>query len=410
MNRQRWQQRRSAWALLCSVVLHVALLAFLMKSLTQRRELQPRPPVARIIELRIVESVPKLQPPKPPELAELLPLQKATRPQPKRNSPEKVVESVAVPLESGAPAEPVGSSDVKADSPRVTQWVPRVDALGWQGEVAPPAGRTIHNSPDELPTAAQLLAEEEARVYGRVDGVLHAELGAARVAAGAYDPRLALVRTELRTRLKQVPDFINVESAREVREAFTENLMPGLERYGTTGAPYRPNAGYRREMEVNDAIVDGVARGDRLSMEIQQRYVSAARFRDFGDGKMGTAIEAVVELKSGDSAPTVSLVSGSGLPPFDAWVLEQFQNSTNPLISDAGVSAQATRSRWLVKGTISYRRDRRKIELAKDAWYLVLMSATGLMTGNFDETTGQADYIDLRYPHYVAGVELMEAE
>ena len=85
-------------------------------------------------------------------------------------------------------------------------------------------------------------------------------------------------------------------------------------------------------------------------------------------------------------------------------------------LADAGTYQRTLRSLWKVKGTVSYRRKMKDIKAEKDAWYLMastMISAltnTGLMTGNFEETTGDVDYIDLRYPHYVCGVELLEAE
>ena len=56
------------------------------------------------------------------------------------------------------------------------------------------------------------------------------------------------------------------------------------------------------------------------------------------------------------------------------------------------------------------------LKAEKDAWYLMAstlvsaMTNISLMTGNFDKTTGDVDYIEPRNPPYVCGVELLEME
>ncbi len=415
MHGEARHRRRGWWAFVASLGVHALLLLGAL-SVRQRQVT----PVERqnAVELQLWQAHEVAVTP--------LPVAPVThRPVDERpNPPVRAREVTPVPQSQASESQGANASDAPAgpqapapsgltgahDTPRALTLTPRSEAFGWSGEHEAAHGHTLHNSPDELPTHEQQLAEESAHVGGLVTGLMRHDLARDRVAVGAHDPRLALVRTDVRALVAKVPEFIDPNSPREVVKAFQENLMPGLARAGATGAPYVPPSGYRREDEVPTQLQNLADRGVKDALDLQRQYFAAARFRDFGDGKMGTPLEAFVELISDAQGTHVQLLSGTGLVPFDSWVVKQFENASQVLVSDAGVATRATRSRWHVKGSISYRRETSKIDIAKDGWYLALTSLAGLTTGSFDEVTGKADYIDLRYPHYVCSVDLIEAE
>jgi hypothetical protein len=71
-----------------------------------------------------------------------------------------------------------------------------------------------------------------------------------------------------------------------------------------------------------------------------------------------------------------------------------------------GVHPEGIRSLWAVEGRVVYLKKLRDLK-GEDAWYTAAMGAAGVLSGTFEETTGDVYVIDLRNPRFVVRPRLL---
>ncbi len=393
--------KRLAAALVLSAVFHAGVLAATKPKPVPVKT--PEPPPA--VELEVVEVEP---PPVPVEA-------------PKVEAPAKLVKRRAAPVhpEPVVVAEPQSSpSEVEgpvavADAPRDVTLVPKDPAVALPLPELP-KGTTVRNRPEELPDPAALLAYEADTVHRRVDGWAQQTLAAHRVRSGVVSHYFHDLRHRLEDVTKEPPAFIDpisLKSLPDHGQQAARAWKAGAERYGKTGSAYEKPDDYSG---LHGVAISEAEKGGEQATRFAASTTAAARLRDFGDGKMGEELIAIVELKQGTNGALadLALIQPSSSIRFDTWVMAQAPKAldglTDPPDAGVGIHPHGMRSIWAFKGRISYKRSVKDAKLLEDGWYVALMAVPGLLTGNFDEVTGQMDYVDLRHPHYECRVQLLE--
>jgi hypothetical protein len=269
-----------------------------------------------------------------------------------------------------------------------------------------PRGRTLH--PGDLPSPEELRAEEAVRVADRAEGWANQTIAQLRVDVGTVDPYLSDLRGELVRRLEDAPNFTEPNGLKELGQTLAKSYLTGAQNYGRTGSAYEMPAGWRESVEIPDGVKAAAANGSPQAREFASMLYAGARFRDFGEGRMGAQLYAVVEIRQQPTGTVeaMTLLQSSGVPMFDTWVMARAHLAIDTLgARDGGL--KPLKSVWGFTGKVTYKRSVRELNLQKDWWYLAIAGATSLMTGSFDEVTGQVDYIDLRHPHYECRVKLL---
>ena len=314
--------------------------------------------------------------------------------------------------------DPHGTGDARdaahlapADGPRALAAPPTGTALERAGLSLPAPeaahGRTVH--PGDLPTAEKLRAEEAAHVTLVVETQVRDELAKARVEGGLVDPYYHELRRQLSRTLVDAPDFTDAKEGRNLPKTWAASWKGGAERYGKTGTAYE--APVTRESisgpgEVPSKL-DPTANGMK---ELAMKLYAGARLRDFGMGKMGVELYAVVDLQQTATGAIegLTLVEASGVATFDRWVLERASSAVGAVGAlDGGARAQRHHSVWGFTGRVSYMRSTKELATGRDWAYLAVASLAGLTTGTFDEVSGEAYLVDLRNPHYECAVKLL---
>ncbi len=308
----------------------------------------------------------------------------------------------ATPAVSRPPATEAPRAE---ETPRLTSLTPRID-LSRTDDGPAPHGVTLH--PGDEPDERSQRADEGARVTERVEGFLKHDLNRAKLANGLVDPEYSELRRRLASATQEVPDLIDVKKPAAVARALTSSWAQGASRYGRTGSAYDAPEGFSDRPTPLD---EAVARGSPDAMRAKALFNAGARLQEFADGRAGTEIFALVEIVESATGQLVSLqlAQGSGVKGFDDWVLSSARAVTAEFSLDAGARHRGMRSVWKFTGVVTYHRALKKLG-PQDAWYLAAMTALGVMSGRFDEVTGEVDIIDLRNPHYECKVSLLEAE
>lgn len=301
-----------------------------------------------------------------------------------------------------------------------------------EGTGAVPGGRTLH--PGDLPSDAELLADEQERVSTLVNGWARSDLGRARVRGGLVDPAYGELGSALRAATDEVPRFIDTNSVKEVTGALLQSWGAGAERYGKTGAPYAEPEGRLESVERPSSLVEAAARGSPDAQAMVTFFAAGARLQEFADGRAGAELYALVELQQSPSGAleSVTMTRPSGLQPFDAWVMGRAREVGLAFSFDGGGRTKSLRSVWRFDGIITFRRKLKLKELDGRALLgMATMSALSMlsslgnqdpltsrplgprmpgMVGRFDELTGEVDVVDLTNPEYDCRVTLLEAD
>lgn len=401
-------KRRLKWALVLSLVLHAVLLVVWRRAGPVKPAVRgPEPSTA--VELEIVQA--------PPVVSE----EPAIAPSPVVKAPARAKRSpapapvVTAPAPLAPPTVAEGAPDPQPSSPRSAFLVPRESAVKLPvPEEQESKGKTTHNRPEELPDPAAVLAYEAEVVQKRVDGWVHRTLAKSRVDNGVISYYFHDLRHRLEKVTEEPPPFIEpfgLKSLPEHGKQAVSAWETAAARYGKTGSAYDEPAGYK---ELHGVAKSEAEKGGKQAREFAQKMEMGARLRDFGDGKMGEELIAIVQLKQGSNGALadLSLLQPSSSIRFDAWVMAQAPKALDGLVdppdSGVGIHAEGMRSVWAFKGRVTYKRKLEDAKLLEDGWYVGLMAIPGLLTGNFDEVTGTVEYVDLRYPRYECKVQLLE--
>lgn len=367
-------------------------------------------------------------------------------------------------LEAETPSGPVGGGSTGAPTPRHattstkkqpvgTPTLPTIDDVPLREtkrglaflppslfEPAPMIQRGVTLTPEMMPGADELLAEEHERVGVRLDGFLKQGLAIARATSGLPDPAYGLLGEQLRAATQVVPKLVDTDKPKEVLGALGESWLAGAERYGKTGAPYAEPEGRIDSIERPSMMVDGVARGSPDAQAMSQLLSAGARLQEFADGRAGVELYALVEIRqqSTGAIDSIAMTRPSGLPGFDRWVLERAHHVGGAFTFDGG--AKALRSVWRFDGILTFRRKMKVKDIdGRAAVGMAAMAALSAlssignsvdvgtqqgrpgsfrdlgprmptMSGRFDVQTGEFDLVDLTNPTYRCKVTLVEAD
>src|SRR5262249_49914866 len=105
------------------------------------------------------------------------------------------------------------------------------------------------------------------------------------------------------------------------------------------------------------------------------------------------------------------LLQSSGNSAFDTHVVRSaplaIERLGEPPANGAGIHPEGIRSAWSFEGHVVYQKKLRDIDLKKDWWYHAITAPLALVTGTFDETTGDIYTTDFRNPKFVCKVKLL---
>jgi hypothetical protein len=413
---------------LLSATLHAAVVAALLPA-SDRRPSPLDEPVT--IELEIAEE--GLPAPVRPEPRQTL--------RPGREPPHRRVleppRKSAASRSRGPDAPPVASSDLEGSSRAQAEPVPaeppRIEGLAGSGAKAPkltlpsspwsvsrerggapardPHGQVVRNEPGALPDRAETLEKESREVEGRVSGWLGDALAEHRVQSGAVDDYFREMGEAMVKRLAEAPHAREDEG---LLRQFATNLLRSARQYAATGDPYAPAEAPEARSDPLKSPLERLAEGRSKSAAdaFQKKLDMGSSLRDFGDGKFGGKLVAIVEIRQKVDGELTGalLVQPSGDKAFDRYVLlvapDAVAGLPAPRPSAAGVHPDGIRSTWSFEGRLVYKRSSRDISL-KDNWYLAALIPFGLLTGNFDETTGSVDVVDPLHPQFQVRVRLL---
>ncbi len=438
------RRSRLGGAALASLLLHAVLLALLWRQAPVRPASPPPAPPALVVE--VISSPPEAPAPPPPPQPpppvarpeqprpaplpapppEPLPSEKA----PPTDSPPEAVASTEPeppvadaepepPVDGAEPEEvqppaPVHASPVTvppADAPLVAETehpslLPPEPAEGWSLPAAPeaPRGRTLRPGDPSLSPEA-LAAEEHARVSGRVQGFAEDDLATLRVENGLVHPYFSQIRTSLAKQLEGAPLF----DVKSVPQQLVRSYIKDAERYGATGSP-GPGPSDRSAPTPTERL-ESVSRGNPA-------HDSMRAFLQAGESMQRLAepdrpdLVIILELRQAPDGQLreVKVVETSGNKAFDKYVLEAVPPAlaklTPPPAEAAGVRPEGIRTLWAVEGRVVYLKKLSEME-GQDAWYIASAAGLGLLSGRFEETTGEIYVIDLRNPKFVCRPRLL---
>jgi hypothetical protein len=287
--------------------------------------------------------------------------------------------------------------------------VGNVPALGDTG-----TGRTIRNDPSELPDPAAVAAYNAERARARVGGWISDDLAEIRVANGAVDGYFQDVRRKLEQAAAKPPAF----NTQPITEQLVSQYTTSARNYGATGSPFAgaPDTARKDEVALDEQARTDLSRGALQKTTAQQLRTfgrAGQSLRDFADGKMTNGLLALVELRQARDGKLLGhlLVESSGSPVFDAHVMKSapaaLAELAPPPATGAGLHEDGMRSLWAFEGKVTYTKKIQDVKLDESWWYHAATLPLGLLTGGFDETTGDVYVVDLTDPQYSCKVRLL---
>lgn len=390
---------RFAIAIGASLTMHAAWLLWLRYHGGRTTE-APAEPVR--IEVSISEAAPEA-PGEPRQTPDRSAVQTPARV--RRGSDSKV--SKAAPSGRGQERGPERPPAPGAgpDSPRALTLLP--DTHTWRGMDQPvpapePGGRTTRpgDEPELDPSAAAAVAAVAAdNLKRRVDGWIDDEMATRRVTTGVVDSYFSSMRKALQDGAQNPPPFDSHPLRR-----LGAGWAAAAQRYGETGNPYPQEPKGRRGLDLASPM-------DRARLESRgPRYEGLAQ--TLADAAPGGLL-AILEFRQASDGKLLStlLLRSSGDQAFDTHVLRTAPDSIAkagaPRPGAAGLHADGIRSAWAFEGRVVYRKKVRDIHLEKDWWYFAASAPLSLISGNFDETTGDVYVVDLHDPKYTCAVRLL---
>ncbi len=400
---RRYFLRRSISALTASFLLHVLGAVVLWCS---------RPPFTRVESPQhlTVPSLVWFDVPAPPVTVAPLnvPSVAAAKMIKKGQHPRKIPK--AEPTLSGQATQnsnppPGPRSLVSLDRPRSIDLMLRLDSVD-----LPAFGGVAVDDPS-TPSLSHRHEEGAVNVEGTVKSLVQKGLAEAKLNDGVVEPAVAALHSVLNKAVEEVPEYLDPQSTSERREALKRSWQLGAERYGRTGAPYwvPPSA---TDDGLPSEIRNAAMKGNPKAIELGMQSYAGARLREFGQGLTDKPLMVRVSIELAPKGlESIRILSGSGAADFDAWVLEQATTAVRSHMKQGNTVHPTSRVRsiWEYLGTVTYMRKREKIGV-DDLPYIALMTTSNLLTGTFDERSGKAEYVDLRYPHYTCKTKLVATE
>lgn len=404
-----WRSRLG-WAGLASLLLHAMLLAWLWRGESSRRAPGPERPAPLVVDIVSTPKPPPATPTPAPPTAP--PSSGPDRPRPPPRRPPAPPPPVAVkpptppapsqgPPPSDAPRAP-DAPTAPADKPSL---MPTAPNGGWSLPVAPegPKGKTVRPGDPSLSPEA-LAAEEHRRVSKRLKEFVDDDVGQLRVDNGVVHPYFGQLRAAMEKQLENAPLFGTPSTLQHLARTYRD----GAARFGATGSP----TGQPPSRPTNSERLGTLAGAEPAYEGLRAKTQAGEMLQKFADGNRETGLVVTLELVQGPDGKLQSarIVDTSGNKAFDAYVLERVPPALAPMAPPPagapGVHPEGIRSLWAVEGRVVYLKKLRDLK-GEDAWYTATMAAAGVLSGTFEETTGDVYVIDLRNPRFVVRPRLL---
>ncbi len=410
-----WRSRLG-WAGLASLLLHAMLLALLWSTAPARPVAGPEPERSEWVVVE-VDPTPRPATPQPPPMKPppARPPPPKPPPAPRRETPRKEPASDAATAPQAPPENAASSppSDVPLAPPAAPSLRPSLKNEGWSLPVTPekPRGRTLR--PDDPSLAPEVLAaEERARVSAKVREYAVDELARLRVENGAVHPYFGGLRTALAEQLEDAPLFglsggiasDTVGGAQHLARSYGADA----EEFGATGnpggsVPLAPTASEKLKNLVGD---------DPYYEDMRARLQAGVMLRNLGNGGRTPALTVVLELAQAPDGTlrSVRVLQHSTNVDFDTYVLEKVAAALAalppPPSNAAGLNPEGFHTVWAVEGRVTFRKRLSEVRPG-DGLYGLFMASQRMLTGNFDESTGDVYVTDLTNPSFTCQPRLL---
>ncbi|MBN1205145.1 MAG: TonB C-terminal domain-containing protein [Myxococcaceae bacterium] len=405
------RRSRLGWAGLVSVLLHAALLALLWEQEPVRPVSVP-PPEPPPLMVEILPSPP--EPPAPPTPAPPPPPRPRARPAPPPPSrlpapppPPSTPEGSETPSAEppAGPAEPA-DAPLAAEPPKAPSLLPPTPSEGWSvpDTAGAPRGRTLRPGDPSL-SPEVLRAEEQARVTARVQSFAEDQLARLRVENGLVHPYFSEVRASLEEQLENAPLFDVKGNGKRLAQAWLERA----ERYGATGTFEAKRRGDRSPPTASERL-ESLPKGNPTHDRMRAFLQAGEAMQQLAEPAPELLIVLELQQAPDGQLQSVKVVEPSGNKAFDTYVLEAVPPAlarlTPPPDKALGVRPEGIRTLWAVEGRVVYLRKLSELE-GQDAWYVASALGLGVLSGRFEETTGEVYVIDLRNPKFVCRPRLL---
>lgn len=353
---RRFLERRSAWALAVSLLLHALLVLLLVLAPEDKGRVAP-PPAA--IQLEIVVLEPKPPEAKPPD-PQPEPVRPVKPPVARGTAKKKTAEIVIAPSAPGPTSSEARPSPGPRtlDAPRDVTLVPggefAIKAGGDGLEVEGPRGHTVVNSPEEQPDPVAMQEYTQEKLGRRTGAMVEGMVADAKSRNGLVDPYFMGARSAMEAEMSSgaVPLPKEKDALREGVKGFIQNQ----ERFGKTGSPFAAGD----EPKWKDY---SVARSENQGMAMQLRdpewgavMRQAEQSMAAGDATSRVMdhawVEAILELtqEPGGGVADAHIVKSSGSRDFDEYVLHRarkvFLRLDDPPQEGHGISSAGWRTLW----------------------------------------------------------------
>ncbi|WP_245767443.1 TonB C-terminal domain-containing protein [Stigmatella erecta] len=285
--------------------------------------------------------------------------------------------------------------------------LPRAPGLD-SGAAIPPEpsrGRTLYPGDPSL-SPEVLAAEEKARVGTRVQAFAENELATLRVRNGLVDAYFGRIDTALEKQLENAPLFGGEQGRlKQMAQAYQDRAA----RYGAGRAGDAPV----HERAAPSALerLDSLSRGNPQDNGMRALLQAGESMQRLAEPPGGLVVILELQQAPDGQLRSVQVVEASGNPAFDAYVVDAVPPALAglgpPTGKALGVREDGIRSRWAVEGRVVYLRKLKDMK-GQDAWYVATMAGLGVLSGRFEETTGDLEAVDLLHPRFVCRSRLLQ--
>jgi hypothetical protein len=272
--------------------------------------------------------------------------------------------------------------------------VPPTPSGGWSVPETAEAshGHTLH--PDDPSLSPEvLLAEEKARVTTRVQTLAEDDLATLRVENGLVHPYFSEIRAALEKQMEKPPLFDVKSTGRRL----AQNYLAQAQSYGATGTTRRPSGSKGREPPTPSERLQALSQGNPAHDSMRALLQAGEAMQLLAEPAPDLVIVLELQQAADGQLRSVQVVEPSGNKAFDKYVLE----SVPPSLKNG------IRTLWAVEGRVVYLRHLKELE-GQDAWYIASAAGLGVLSGRFEETTGDIYVIDLRNPKFVVRPKLLK--
>jgi TonB family protein len=251
-----------------------------------------------------------------------------------------------------------------------------------------------------------LRAEEQARVAERVQTWAEDDLAQLRVENGLVHPYFSQLRASLEKQLENAPLFD--EARTSIIQDAIRSYVEEAQRYGATGSTGQPLNG-RAPLTARERL-ETLSKGDPAHDRLRAFIGAGERVQQLAERQEGLVVIVEMQQTLEGQLSSIKVVETSGNKAFDKYVVEAVPPAlvklTPPPPEATRGRTQGIRTLWAVEGRVVYLKRLSELE-GEDSWYLASAAALGLLTGRFEETTGDIYVIDVRNPKFVVRPRLL---